>query len=147
MLMNLFKFKGGVKPPTNKTQSLGADRPGADAFALVVPLHQSIGGTPRPVVQAGDQVLKGQLIGEADGWISPPSMPRPRAPWSTWPCTSSRTRPASTRCAWSSNRTARMNGSPRAVDYKALTPEQVRDACSRPASSASAARCSRPTAS
>ena len=23
MLMNLFKFKGGVKPPTNKTQSLG----------------------------------------------------------------------------------------------------------------------------
>jgi electron transport complex protein RnfC len=35
-----------------------------------VPLHQSIGGTPRPVVQAGDKVLKGQLIGEADGWIS-----------------------------------------------------------------------------
>ena len=71
MLMNLFKFKGGVKPPTNKTQSLG--RPIAQApipSRLVVPLHQSIGGTPRPVVQAGDKVLKGQLIGEADGWIS-----------------------------------------------------------------------------
>ena len=71
MLMNLFKFKGGVKPPTNKTQSVGL----AIAIAplpskLVVPLHQSIGGTPRPVVQAGDKVLKGQLIGEADGWIS-----------------------------------------------------------------------------
>ncbi len=71
MLMNLFKFKGGVKPPTNKTQSV--TQPIAVApipSRLVVPLHQSIGGTPRPVVQAGDKVLKGQLIGEADGWIS-----------------------------------------------------------------------------
>jgi electron transport complex protein RnfC len=70
-MLNLFKFKGGVKRPTNKTQSLG--RPIAVAplpSRLVVPLHQSIGGTPRPVVQAGDKVLKGQLIGEADGWIS-----------------------------------------------------------------------------
>ncbi len=71
MLMNLFKFKGGVKPPTNKTQSLGL--PIAQAplpTRLIVPLHQSIGGLPRPVVQAGDKVLKGQLIGQADGWIS-----------------------------------------------------------------------------
>ncbi len=71
MLMNLFKFKGGVKPPTNKTQSLAL--PIAQAplpSRLIVPLHQSIGGTPRPVVQAGDKVLKGQLIGQADGWIS-----------------------------------------------------------------------------
>jgi electron transport complex protein RnfC len=71
MLMNLFKFKGGVKPPTNKMQSVGL--PIAQAplpSRLVVPLHQSIGGMPRPVVQAGDKVLKGQLIGEADGWIS-----------------------------------------------------------------------------
>jgi len=69
--MNLFKFKGGVKPPTNKTQSLGLPIARAPLPSrLVVPLHQSIGGTPRPVVQAGDKVLKGQLIGEADGWIS-----------------------------------------------------------------------------
>ncbi len=71
MLMNLFKFKGGVKPPTNKTQSVGLPIARAPLPSrLVVPLHQSIGGTPRPVVQAGDKVLKGQLIGEADGWIS-----------------------------------------------------------------------------
>ncbi|WP_295007108.1 electron transport complex subunit RsxC [uncultured Dechloromonas sp.] len=71
MLMNLFKFKGGVKPPTNKTQSVGQPIAAAPLPSrLVVPLHQSIGGTPRPVVQAGDKVLKGQLIGEADGWIS-----------------------------------------------------------------------------
>jgi electron transport complex protein RnfC len=71
MLMNLFKFKGGVKPPTNKTQSVTLPIATAPLPSrLVVPLHQSIGGTPRPVVQAGDKVLKGQLIGEADGWIS-----------------------------------------------------------------------------
>lgn len=71
MLMNLFKFKGGVKPPTNKTQSVTLPIAAAPLPSrLVVPLHQSIGGMPRPVVQAGDKVLKGQLIGEADGWIS-----------------------------------------------------------------------------
>ncbi len=71
MLMNLFKFKGGVKPPTNKTQSTTLPIAVAPIPArLVVPLHQNIGGTPRPVVQVGDKVLKGQLIGEADGWIS-----------------------------------------------------------------------------
>ena len=71
MLMNLFKFKGGVKPPTNKTQSLG--RPIAQApipSRLVVPLHQSIGGIPNPLVAAGERVLKGQKIGGPDKWIS-----------------------------------------------------------------------------
>ena len=40
MLMNLFKFKGGVKPPTNKAQSVGL--PIAQAplpSRLVVPLQ------------------------------------------------------------------------------------------------------------
>lgn len=71
MLMNLFKFKGGVKPPSNKLQSNHLPIAQAPLPArLVVPLHQSIGGTPRPIVAAGDHVLKGQMIGEADGWIS-----------------------------------------------------------------------------
>ena len=71
MLMNLFKFKGGVKPPSNKLQSNHLPiAPAPLPSRLVVPLHQSIGGTPRPIVEAGDKVLKGQLIGEADGWIS-----------------------------------------------------------------------------
>ncbi len=71
LMLNLFKFKGGVKPPTNKVQSLGLPVALAPLPSrLIVPLHQSIGGTPRPVVQAGDTVLKGQLIGEADGWVS-----------------------------------------------------------------------------
>ncbi len=70
-MLNLFKFKGGVKPPTNKTQSNGQPIIQAPLPSrLVVPLHQSIGGKPQPVVAAGDKVLKGQLIGRADGWIS-----------------------------------------------------------------------------
>jgi electron transport complex protein RnfC len=71
MLQQLFKFKGGVKPLTNKTPSLHEPIGQAPLPArLIVPLHQSIGGTPNPLVEAGEHVLKGQLIGGADGWIS-----------------------------------------------------------------------------
>ena len=69
--MKLFKFKGGVKPDPNKTQS--TQLPVAQAPLVgryIVPLHQSVGGTPRPIVAVGDHVLKGQRIGEADGWVS-----------------------------------------------------------------------------
>ena len=70
-MLQLFKFKGGVKPQTNKTQSVSEPIASAPLPSrLFVPLHQSIGGTPQPLVQAGDHVLKGQLIGAADGWIS-----------------------------------------------------------------------------
>ncbi|MBI4740783.1 MAG: electron transport complex subunit RsxC [Betaproteobacteria bacterium] len=71
MLQRLFKFKGGVKPQTNKAPSVQAPIGKAPLPSrLIVPLHQSIGGTPNPLVQAGDRVLKGQPIGAADGWIS-----------------------------------------------------------------------------
>jgi len=70
-MLQLFKFKGGVKPQTNKTQSVTEPIGIAPLPSrLFVPLHQSIGGTPRPLVEAGERVLKGQLIGAADGWIS-----------------------------------------------------------------------------
>jgi len=71
MLQRLFSFKGGVKPQTHKAPSV--QQPIAQAplpARLYVPLHQSIGGVPNPLVEAGDQVLKGQLIGGADGWMS-----------------------------------------------------------------------------
>lgn len=71
MLRQLFKFNGGVKPATHKSESV--TQPIGQiplAKELVIPLHQSIGGTPRPLVQAGDKVLKGQLIGGADGNVS-----------------------------------------------------------------------------
>jgi len=71
VLAQLFRFKGGVKPQTNKTISV--QEPIAQAplpARLFVPLHQSIGGAPNPLVQAGDTVRKGQLIGGADAWVS-----------------------------------------------------------------------------
>lgn len=69
--MKLFSFKGGVKPDPNKRRSTElpiAQAPLARRY--IVPLHQSVGGTPRPIVQVGDHVFKGQRIGEADGWVS-----------------------------------------------------------------------------
>jgi len=74
-LRKLFKFHGGVKPAYNKEPSLG--QPIADFYAaaplpaeLVIPLHQSIGGVPHPLVKAGETVKKGQLIGGPDGFVS-----------------------------------------------------------------------------
>ncbi|MGB7991169.1 MAG: electron transport complex subunit RsxC [Candidatus Methylophosphatis roskildensis] len=67
----LFDFHGGVKPQTHKQHSTRepiAVAPLPDL--LVVPLHQSIGGTPHPLVQAGERVMKGQRIGAADGNVS-----------------------------------------------------------------------------
>ena len=70
-MLNLFKFNGGVKPATQKDQSSSAAiRSAPLPSRLAVPLHQSIGGTPEPIVQVGDKVLKGQKIGEGEGWIS-----------------------------------------------------------------------------
>ncbi len=70
-MLQLFKFRGGVKPQTNKTPSLAEPIAVAPLpTRLIVPLHQSIGGTPAPLVTPGERVLKGQRIGGADGWIS-----------------------------------------------------------------------------
>ena len=54
MLHKLFKFKGGVKPDTNKTASVNAPIGIAPIpRRLIVPLHQSIGGKPSPLVEPG----------------------------------------------------------------------------------------------
>ncbi|MCX9156136.1 electron transport complex subunit RsxC [Niveibacterium sp. 24ML] len=71
MLQKLFKFNGGVKPATNKAASTRDPiKPVPMPRQLVVPLHQHVGGTPHPLVEAGEQVLKGQRIGAADGNVS-----------------------------------------------------------------------------
>ena len=70
-MLQLFKFKGGVKPDTHKSPSVQQPIGRAPLPPLlVVPLHQSIGGIPNPLVEAGDHVLKGQCIGRADQWLS-----------------------------------------------------------------------------
>ncbi|MEO1766077.1 electron transport complex subunit RsxC [Thiobacter aerophilum] len=70
-MRRLYGFPGGVHPPEHKTESSG--RPIAPAplpARLVVPLLQHIGNPAKPVVQPGQKVLKGELIGKADGYIS-----------------------------------------------------------------------------
>lgn len=70
-LQRLFKFNGGVKPAYNKEASTGWPIAVAPApTLLIIPLHQSIGGMPRPLVRVGERVLKGQRIGGADGNVS-----------------------------------------------------------------------------
>ena len=71
MLQRLFRFHGGVKPSYHKDPSIGqpiGTVPMPDE--LVIPLHQSIGGPPHPMVKAGEKVLKGQAIGGPDGNVS-----------------------------------------------------------------------------
>ncbi len=70
-LQRLFRFNGGVKPEYHKEASTRLPIAVAPTpTLLVIPLHQSIGGPPRPLVKAGDRVLKGQRIGDADGNVS-----------------------------------------------------------------------------
>ena len=71
MSRDLFRFKGGVHPPEHKAES--NQRPIHAAplpKKLVIPLRQHIGNPAKPVVEVGERVLKGQMIGAADGYIS-----------------------------------------------------------------------------
>ena len=71
--MKVFKFKGGVHPPDFK--ALTADFP-ITAMplpeTLLVPLSQHIGAPCKAVVAKGDHVSRGQVIGEAGGFVSAP---------------------------------------------------------------------------
>ena len=71
--MGLLTFKGGVHP--NDGKSLAKDQPIKTLLPkgdLVYPLSQHIGAPSNPVVAVGDQVLKGQKIAEAGGFVSAP---------------------------------------------------------------------------
>ncbi len=66
-----YKFRGGVHPKPNK--ELSADKPFETLLPkgeMVYPISQHIGKPARPVVKRGDEVLAGQLIAEADGFVS-----------------------------------------------------------------------------
>ena len=71
--MKLFQLRGGVHPESYK--ELAAERairvlPMPER--LFVPLQQHVGAPAQPLVQIGDRVLKGQLIGAGQGTISAP---------------------------------------------------------------------------
>lgn len=66
-------FNGGIHPYDGKDMS--KDMPIKEVFPksdLVYPLSQHIGAPAKPVVQKGDYVLQGQLIAEAQGFVSSP---------------------------------------------------------------------------
>ncbi|ADL56367.1 electron transport complex subunit RsxC [Gallionella capsiferriformans] len=70
-MRTLYQFHGGIHPPTNKTQSNATPIvQAALPSKLVIPLHQHVGNSARPVVEAGQRVLKGQVIGAAEGHLS-----------------------------------------------------------------------------
>lgn len=67
----LHTFHGGVHPDEHKLES--SELPSTRAplpSKLVLPLQQHIGAKARAVVQAGDKVLKGQLLARAEGMVS-----------------------------------------------------------------------------
>ena len=71
MTRQLYEFNGGVHPEGHKHAS--TSRPIGIAplpSVLIVPLRQHIGQPAKPVVAVGEQVLKGQMIGQADGYVS-----------------------------------------------------------------------------
>ena len=70
-MRKIWDIHGGVHPPENKHQSVG------QAIAtislpkeLIIPLNQHIGAPAQAVVKMGDKVLKGQVIGKAQGVFS-----------------------------------------------------------------------------
>jgi len=65
-------FQRGVHPPGCKNTADTPIRRLPFAPRLVVPLSQHIGKPSRPIVRVGEEVLRGQPIAAADGWLSVP---------------------------------------------------------------------------
>lgn len=67
----LHDFHGGIHPDENKLQSTQQEIRKADIpKELILPIAQHIGKKAKPIVNVGDSVLKGQVIAEADGFVS-----------------------------------------------------------------------------
>jgi len=70
-MRTLFKFHGGVHPPTHKAESTRTPiAQAAMPSKLIIPLHQHVGNRAVPTVQVGERVLKGQIIGRPEGRLS-----------------------------------------------------------------------------
>lgn len=68
-MLKTFKI-GGVHPPENKLTSGGKIQKLPVPEQVIIPLGQHIGAPATPVVQKGDTVKAGQLIGQASGFVS-----------------------------------------------------------------------------
>ena len=71
--LNVWDIHGGIHPPERKELSNRAPIQRMPLPArLIVPLAQHLGAPAEPCVTLGEQVLKGQLIAEASGFVSAP---------------------------------------------------------------------------
>jgi len=71
--MKMPTFKGGIHPPENKW--LTEEKPIVDAKApqrVIIPLSQHTGAPCKATVMIGQEVKKGQMIGEPGGFVSSP---------------------------------------------------------------------------
>jgi len=65
-------FERGIHPPENKQTAEQPIKRMPFAPRLIVPLSQHIGQPAKSIVRVGQEVVRGQLIAEADGWLSVP---------------------------------------------------------------------------
>lgn len=71
--MGVLTFSGGIHPPDKK--ELSKDSPVTPATLpqrVIIPLSQHTGAPCKPVVSIGQDVKKGELIGEPGGFVSAP---------------------------------------------------------------------------
>ncbi|MDP2277288.1 MAG: electron transport complex subunit RsxC, partial [Nitrospirota bacterium] len=71
--MALATFKGGIHPPDKK--DIAKDRAIKEAKSpqrVVIPLSQHLGAPCKPIVSIGQEVKKGEMIGEPGGFVSAP---------------------------------------------------------------------------
>lgn len=71
--MTVLTFKGGIHPKYNKDRTANKSIEQINApKEIIIPLSQHIGAPARACVDKGDVVLKGQIVGEAGGFVSTP---------------------------------------------------------------------------
>lgn len=71
--MGLLTFQGGIHPPDKK--ELAKDSPITPARVpgkVIIPLSQHTGAPAKPIVSIGQEVKKGQMIGEPSAFVSAP---------------------------------------------------------------------------
>lgn len=71
--MGLATFAGGIHPPDKKSLSAGSPITETKPPKIVIiPLSQHLGAPCKPLVSIGQEVKKGEAVGEAGGFVSAP---------------------------------------------------------------------------
>ncbi|WP_340153137.1 electron transport complex subunit RsxC [uncultured Marivirga sp.] len=66
-------FKHGIHPPENKEETNGLPiRQFSFAPLIILPLAQHIGAPSKLVIREGQEVVRGQILAESDGYLSVP---------------------------------------------------------------------------